>query len=247
MTEFMRGTALAALAADGPYALLRTILSPSFRAGSAAEEELRTCAFLEVLAETVEAKDAYMSGHGRRVAHYARRLAERAGLVGRDRERVRVGAFLHDLGKVGVPSELLLREGALAPHERLVLEQHPVIGARLVQPLGLDRDLTDAILHHHERWDGSGYPDRLAGCGIPYAARVVAIADAFDAMTSDRPYRSALPRHVALEELERNAGIQFDPELTRAFVALEDGDAGWREVAVGPDAPVRARPLRATA
>jgi len=222
MTDLLRGTALAG---SPSHDLLGAILSQSFRSDVGGEAGLRTLAFLEVLAETVEAKDATLSGHGRRVAHYARGLAERAGLGGDDRERVRLGAFLHDLGKVGVPSELIGREGALSAAERRVVAQHPSIGARLVQPLGLDRDLTAAILHHHEWWNGAGYPAGIAGRRIPFAARVVAIADSFDAMTSDRPYRAALPRDRALAELSRFAGIQFDPELTPVFVSMIEEDA----------------------
>jgi len=191
----------------------------------AEEEELRTLDFLEVLAETIETKDRYMRGHGRRVSFYAGLLAERVGLVGREQEWVRIGAFLHDLGKVGVPTDLLLREGALDPNERRIVEEHPAIGARLVRPLGLSFDLTHAIRHHHEWWDGTGYPDGLAGEQIPYAARIVSIVDAFDAMSCDRPYRTALRREVVIGELERFAGVQFDPELAKEFVTLLESNA----------------------
>ncbi len=189
------------------------------------EEELRTVEFLEVLAETIETKDRYMRGHARRVSFYAGLLADRVGLVGREQEQVRVAGFLHDLGKVGVPTELLLREGALDANERRIVEQHPMIGARLVRPLLLQSDLTLAIRHHHEWWDGTGYPDGLSGEEIPYAARIVSIVDAFDAMSSNRPYRSALRREIVLGELQRFAGVQFDPELAKEFVALLDSHA----------------------
>jgi putative nucleotidyltransferase with HDIG domain len=176
--------------------------------------------FLEVLAETIESKDPSIHGHSRRVSFYANALAVRAGVSDADRQRVRIGAFLHDLGKVGVPSDLLLREGALSASERRIVQQHPVIGERLVKPLGLNASLVHAIRHHHEWWDGRGYPDRLAGEAIPYAARIVSIADAYDAMTADRPYRRALSRDVVLDELLAGAGVQFDPDLAREFVAL---------------------------
>jgi putative nucleotidyltransferase with HDIG domain len=188
-------------------------------------EELRTVDFLEVLAETIETKGRFMRGHARRVSFYAGLLAERAGLFGKDQEQVRIAGFLHDLGKVGVPSELLLREGALDPNERKIMEQHPVIGARLVRPLLLQSDLTLAIQHHHEWWDGTGYPDGLAGTDIPYTARIVAIADAFDAMSCDRPYRRALRRDVVLSELRRFAGVQFDPHLAKEFAAIVESSA----------------------
>jgi putative nucleotidyltransferase with HDIG domain len=181
---------------------------------------LRTVDFLEVLAETIETKSGYMRGHARRVSFYAGLLAERVGVHGKDQEQLRLAAFLHDLGKVGVPSELLTRAGGLDPHERRLVEQHPVIGARLVRPLLLQSDLTLAIQHHHEWWDGTGYPDGLSGADIPYPARIVAIADAFDAMSCDRPYRRALRREVALAEFSRFAGVQFDPNLVKEFAAI---------------------------
>ena len=191
----------------------------------------RTLPFLEVLAETIEAKDPYMRGHGRRVASYADLLAERIGLGGAARQRLRVAAFLHDLGKVGVPTDLLVRPGALAAAERAVVEQHPVLGARLVAPLDLPSEITLALRHHHEWWDGGGYPDGLAGGEIPVDARIVGVVDAFDAMTSDRPYRRALPRQVAAAEIRRFAGRQFDPHLANEFLAALDCDP-WRLEAV---------------
>jgi putative two-component system response regulator len=194
-------------------------------AARAEAEERRTIDFLEVLAETIETKGEFMRGHARRVSFYAGLLAERVGLFGREQEQVRIAAFLHDLGKVGVPSELLLREGALDPNERKIVEQHPLIGARLVRPLLLQSDLTLAIQHHHEWWDGTGYPDGLSSQDIPHAARIVSIADAFDAMSCDRPYRRALRRPVVLGELRRFAGVQFDPNLAKEFAAIVESSA----------------------
>ncbi len=190
------------------------------KAPSKDADALRTADFLETLAETIETKGGYMRGHARRVSFYAGLLAERAGVHGKEQEQLRLAAFLHDLGKVGIPSELLTRAGGLDPHERRIIEQHPVLGARLVRPLLLQSDLTLAIQHHHEWWDGTGYPDGLSGNDIPYAARIVAIADAFDAMSSDRPYRRALRRDVVLAELKRFAGVQFDPNLAKEFASI---------------------------
>jgi len=184
----------------------------------------RGFAFLELLAETIETKDRFMRGHARRVAFYTGLLAERLGLAPEEREGMRISAFLHDLGKVGVPTDLLLRPGALEPGERRIVEQHPVIGARLLAPLDLPSGTVLALRHHHEWWDGSGYPDGIAGERIPLAARIIAVADAFDAMTCDRPYRRALPREVVVAELRRFAGIQFDPDVAKEFLAcLESG------------------------
>ncbi|TMA24410.1 MAG: HD domain-containing protein, partial [Deltaproteobacteria bacterium] len=202
------------------------------RAARAEAEELRTVDFLEVLAETIETKGDYMRGHARRVSFYAGVLAERVGLYGKEQELVRIAAFLHDLGKVGIPGELLLREGALDPNERKIMEQHPVIGARLVRPLLLQSDLTLAIQHHHEWWDGTGYPDGLSGSDIPLTARIVSVADAFDAMSSDRPYRRALRREAVLSELRRFAGMQFDPQLAKEFAAIVESSADDVDITV---------------
>jgi HD-GYP domain-containing protein (c-di-GMP phosphodiesterase class II) len=131
-----------------------------------------------------------------------------------------MAGFLHDVGKVGVPSELLARPAALDPQERVAVERHPVIGVALVDPLGLPAEVSMAIRHHHEWWDGRGYPDGLYGNQIPLAARIVSIADAYDAMTSDRPYRRALSQEIALDELKRFSGVQFDPVLVKEFLCI---------------------------
>ena len=183
-------------------------------------EPPRTVEFLEVLAETIETKDRFMRGHARRVAFYAGLIADRIDISVEERERLRIAAFLHDLGKVGVPTDLLLRAGALDASERALVEQHPEIGARLLKPLDIPAATSLAIRHHHEWWDGAGYPDGLAGEEIPLAARVISVADAFDAMSCDRPYRRALARDTVVSELERFAGTQFDPELSKLFLEI---------------------------
>jgi putative nucleotidyltransferase with HDIG domain len=188
--------------------------------GGEATDPTRTAEFLEVLAETIENKDQFMRGHAHRVAFYASLLADRLNLSAAEHELVRISAFLHDLGKVGVPTDLLLRDGTLDSAERAVVERHPEIGARLIEPLDLESSISLAIRHHHERWDGNGYPDGLAGEEIPFAARVIGIADAFDAMTCNRPYRPALTRALVCTELLRSAGKQFDPNLAKEFLAI---------------------------
>ncbi len=198
------------------------------RAASAA----RSFEFLEVLAETIETKDRFMRGHARRVAFYSGLVGERLGLGAEERENLRISSFLHDLGKVGVPTDLLLRAGALEPGERRIVEEHPVIGARLLAPLDLPSGTALALRHHHEWWDGSGYPDGIAGERIPLAARVIGVADAFDAMTCDRPYRRALPREIVLSELRRYSGSQFDPEVARAFLTCFE--SGLCDLEPGP-------------
>ncbi len=184
----------------------------------------RTSEFLEVLAETIEIKDRYMRGHARRVAFYASLMAERLSLASEELESVRFAAFLHDLGKVGVPTDLLLRAGALDPSERSLVEQHPEIGQRLLEPLAIPSAISSAVRHHHEWWDGTGYPDGLSGEKIPLAARIIGVVDAFDAMSSDRPYRRALDRALVSDELRRFSGIQFDPVIAKEFLSvLESG------------------------
>jgi putative two-component system response regulator len=206
-------------------------------------DSARTVEFLEVLAETIETKDRFMHGHARRVAFYASLLADRLNLSARDHEDVRLSAFLHDLGKVGVPTDLLLRAGALEPAERRVVEHHPEIGARLVKPLAIPSAVALAIRHHHEWWDGSGYPDGLAGEETPLTSRIIGIADAFDAMSCDRPYRRALPRQVLIAELKRFAAVQFDPNLTRELlVILETGVCDVDPVTIADAVSNTARP-----
>jgi putative nucleotidyltransferase with HDIG domain len=191
-----------------------------------ANDKPRTMEFLEVLAETIEVKDRFMRGHARRVSFYASLLAERLSLPADALEEVRVAAFLHDLGKVGVPTDLLLRAGSLDSTERAVVEQHPAIGARLVKPLAIPSGVASAIRHHHEWWDGKGYPDGLKGEEIPRTSRIIAVVDAFDAMSSDRPYRRALARSAAIDEIRHFAGIQFDPRFAKEFLAiLESGES----------------------
>ena len=192
--------------------------------GAKAIDEPRTMEFLEVLAETIEVKDRFMRGHARRVSFYASLLAERLSLEADALEEVRVAAFLHDIGKVGVPTDLLLRAGALDSTERALVEQHPTIGARLVKPLAIPNVIASAIQHHHEWWDGTGYPDGLKGEEIPRTSRIISVVDAFDAMSSDRPYRRALARSTAIDEIRHFAGTQFDPHFAKEFlVVLESG------------------------
>ena len=190
------------------------------------EAPLRTLQMLEVLAETIEAKDDFMLGHARRTSYYAALLADRLCLSSELREHIRITAFLHDIGKVGVPEELLAKPGPLDGEELEVVEGHADVGARIVQPLGMESDVAEAIRHHHERWDGRGYPDGLEGDTIPFVSRVVSLADAFDAMTCARPYRPARDPEKAVAEVRRCAGSQFDPELAKEFAALMESQAG---------------------
>jgi diguanylate cyclase (GGDEF)-like protein len=176
------------------------------------------------LARAVDARDAYTGSHSERVGELAARIAVRMGVDKEQVELTRLAGSLHDLGKLAIPEEILRKPGPLTDGERLVLERHPQIGFRMLESLGVD-PVADWVLHHHERWDGSGYPDGIPGERIPLGARILFVADAYDAMTSDRVYRRRLSDADALAELERCAGTQFDPDIVAAFVGELAGDA----------------------
>jgi diguanylate cyclase (GGDEF)-like protein len=168
------------------------------------------------LAKAVDARDTYTGSHSTRVAELSAWIAHRLGLDREHIELTRLAGSLHDLGKLAIPEEILRKPGPLTDPERLVLQRHPEIGHRMLESLGVD-PVAEWVLHHHERWDGTGYPERLRGEEIPLGARIIFVADAYDAMTSDRAYRGRLTPRDAIEELERCSGTQFDPEIVAAF------------------------------
>ncbi len=175
---------------------------------------------LTTLAETIDLRDPYTAGHSRRVAAYSRLLALDMGLSEYEVGQIEHAALLHDIGKVGVPDAVLFKNGPLDEEERLVIRAHPVIGATLIADMPTMCDIYPCILHHHERFDGRGYPDGLVGEEIPLGARIIAVADAFDAMTTDRPYRRGLGADAAIGELQRGESTQFDTRCVVAFVQL---------------------------
>jgi HD-GYP domain-containing protein (c-di-GMP phosphodiesterase class II) len=174
-----------------------------------------------LLGDVVEADDAYTGSHSRDVVELSLAVADKLGLGPRERRATELAALLHDVGKIRIPNEIINKPGALSPEEREVIETHTIEGERLLARVGgLLGDVGSIVRSCHERWDGAGYPDRLAGEQIPRPARIVMCCDAFNAMTTDRSYRKALPLSVAIDELRRNAGSQFDPAVVAALVAI---------------------------
>jgi HD superfamily phosphohydrolase YqeK len=175
---------------------------------------------LEVMVAAIELRDPYTSGHSQRVSQYSIVIARAVGLPGRQVERLRIAALLHDVGKIDERfAAILQKPGRLTDEERAIIELHPVISEDLVSRVSGLADILPAVRHHHERWDGLGYPDRLAGESIPLFARIITFADTIDAMTTDRPYRPALGPAEVRSELLRNRGKQFDPSLCDRLLA----------------------------
>jgi ribonuclease P protein subunit RPR2 len=189
-------------------------------------------ATMKSLAQVVEAKDTTTRGHLDRTQLYGLALARRIDAELAERPEVAYGFFLHDIGKVGIPERVLCKPGPLTAEEWDLMRAHPSIGSQIVEPIRFLSGAVEIIRSHHERYDGTGYPRGLRGRQIPLAARIFAVADSFDAMTSDRPYRRAMPIDVALEELRGGAGTQFDPEVVAAFLELVDED----DILLGPSA-----------
>jgi len=181
---------------------------------------------VRALSGAVEAKDLYTEGHLRRVSGAAVAVGRRLGLAEGDLEALRIASALHDIGKIGIPEDLLNKPAPLAAAEREVMARHPAIGARILETVEGLEAAAALVLHHQERWDGitegtfPGYPAGLAGEEIPLGARIIAVVDAFDAMTTDRPYRRAVSAERAVAELRAEAGRQFDPAVVEAFLAL---------------------------
>jgi putative nucleotidyltransferase with HDIG domain len=167
--------------------------------------------------ESIESKDRYTAGHCERVAGYACLLAEQFGFAGRDLTWIRMGGFLHDVGKIAVPAEILNKPGRLSAEEFEVMKNHTIAGDEIVSPLNFPWDIRPMVRNHHERWDGTGYPDGLAGEEIPLVARILCVADVYDALTTARAYRPALPAHEALRIMERDAGTGLDPKIFGMF------------------------------
>lgn len=199
-------------------------LRETFKEERARSQELRESYFATVRALTnaVEARDAYTGKHAERVAAYALELGEALGEHWRGEPEVEFGFLLHDIGKVAIPDAILHKPEPLTPHERELIRQHPVIGWEIVRQVDFLGAASVVVRHHHERWDGDGYPDRLKGADIPLSARVFAVADTLDALTTDRPYRPASPLSEARALITDANGTQFDPDVVAAFEGLPD-------------------------
>jgi len=189
-------------------------------------EQLRQ-AYLDTVtavANAIEARDPYTRGHTGRVTALARAIAHQMGWSEEQLSSLEIGALLHDVGKIGVADAILRKPGPLSAAEYAEIKMHPEVGRRMLQGIAYLESAIPGVLYHHERYDGQGYPAQLSGPEIPLAGRIMAVADAFDAMTSDRPYRRAMSPQAALAELERGAGTQFDPEVVAAFIRAWQGN-----------------------
>ncbi len=177
---------------------------------------------VEVLANAMDSKDAYTHGHSRRVAAYTVDIATEMGMNPVQVSDLEIAALLHDIGKIGIRDSILCKPGRLTHDEYDIIKTHPVISGKILEPVDFLKSLIPVIRHHHERFDGAGYPDNLSGDKIPLGARIIAVADTFDAMTSDRAYRKGLPPDVAKQELLDNSGTQFDPNIVQIFIDIFD-------------------------
>ncbi len=199
-------------------------LRETFKRERARSHELKLSymATVRALSNAVEARDAYTRKHAERVTAYGMEIARALGLSVTDAPEFEFGFLLHDIGKLGIPDSILFKPGELTPEERALVVQHPLVGAEIVRDIEFLAQPMRVVRHHHERWDGSGYPDGLAGEEIPLSARVFAVADVLDALTSDRPYRNASPLHVAREMIVAESGTHFDPRVIEAFNTIPD-------------------------
>ncbi len=194
-----------------------------------AKDEVKTLSVevMEALAHTIDAKDEYTRGHSVRVAKYSRMLAEKLGLSHDECENVYYMALLHDIGKIGVPNEIINSTSKLTNEEYSIIKTHPGVGYSILAEIKSRPDLSIGARWHHERFDGKGYPDGKKGEEIPYLARIIAVADSYDAMTSNRSYRRYMPQDKVRSEIENNAGTQFDPDVAKCMLAIIDQDTDY--------------------
>jgi len=180
------------------------------------------------LAEAIEAKDKYTHGHSSRVAEYSRMIAQRLGKEEKECQNVYLAGLLHDVGKIGIPEGIINKDSRLTEEEYAVIKTHPVIGYQILAKIKKNPDLSTGAHYHHERYDGKGYPEGLHGTEIPELARIIAVADAYDAMTSKRSYRDTLPQEVVRNEIIKGKGTQFDPDFAQIMLDLIEQDTDYR-------------------
>lgn len=179
---------------------------------------------IQTVRYTVEAKDTYTRGHSDRVSEISVLIGKKLGLSQEDLKRLRIGGLFHDVGKIGVPDNILQKNGKLSDNEYSEIKNHPTIGSHILSTASIFHDILPIVKYHHEKFDGTGYPERLKGNQIPYLARITSLADTFDAMTSKRVYRDSLPIESVITEIKRCKGTQFDPELTDIFIDILTND-----------------------
>lgn len=175
---------------------------------------------IQLLRHTVEAKDSYTKGHSDRVSAFSVLIGEKLGLSDEDLKKLEIGGLFHDIGKIGIPDSILQKNGRLSKYEYSIIKKHPEIGANILSTSSIFQDIIPIVKYHHERYDGKGYPEKLSGKKIPYLARITAVADTFDAMTSKRSYRDALPLDCVISEIQKCKGSQFDPKIAEAFIEI---------------------------
>lgn len=187
---------------------------------------------IDMILEGLNMRDSYTYGHSVRVGHYAGMLASYMGLAEDRVDVVHEAGLLHDIGKLGTPDSILRKAGRLNREEQLTMKEHPVIGSQLLEAVHLAGCSREFVRQHHERWDGRGYPDNLEGTEIAVEARIISVVDAYDAMTTDRPYRRAMPHAMAMAEIEKASGEQFDPAVVEKFIEMCQGRNLAQEEAV---------------
>ena len=180
------------------------------------------------LVNAIDAKDTYTHGHSERVAQYSRKLAEMEGKSEQECEEIYYAALVHDVGKIGVPENIINKNGRLTDEEYAIIKQHPSMGVQILNGISEFPQLSTGAHYHHERYDGRGYPEGLKGEEIPEAARIIAVADSYDAMSSKRSYRDAIPQQKVREEIVKGIGTQFDPGYARLMLRMIDDDLEYR-------------------
>lgn len=207
----------------------------------AGRKEVNLLEFIKVISNSIEKRDPYSAGHSERVSHYTDSVAQRLGLSHSVREELRIASYLHDIGKVCISSRFVNSEGKLSSTDWAILKRHPLKSVELVEPLKLSNNVISAIRHHHERFDGTGYPDGLARGDIPLGARVISVGNTYDALRSKRPYRNSMNAVEAETEFKKYTGSYFDPDLVRVFLEVlkkQKGLSPWRGFQRKPDKEV---------